>query len=152
MPKPVLAGDVEQLLRSAAELAVSWNHHHLGTEHLLLARLEAERDGDVAPVVTSAAGTMAGVETTVRVAVPPNEERQVAWEGVVWTPRVQRILGIAEGWALADAWPGGGAVTSETVLLAMLIDGGGVAVHALLEQGVDVDALIADIGAQLRAA
>ena len=53
--------------------------------------------------------------------------------GIFITHRVQRIFGIAEGIALRDER----RATAEDLLLAILEDGGGVAVHLIRESGGD---------------
>ena len=94
-----------ELLKAAAEVAAHWNHHWLGTEHILVAYLEAERKDEVKPFLTEAGLKFDAAETNVREAVPPRDEREEGTDGVIHTPRVARICGFAQGWAAASAWP-----------------------------------------------
>lgn len=101
MASAVMTPEVEAVLKSAAQIAMSWNHHWVGTEHLLLALIGARAPSSV----ITASLTYEATEAAVKEATPPLPEREVDWGGVVQTPRVRNILGIAEGWALAATWP-----------------------------------------------
>lgn len=90
------------LLKAAAKVAAGWNHHWVGTEHILVAYLEAERKDEVNPFLTDAGLKFDAAETYVKEAVPPRDEREEGKDGVIHTPRVARICGFAEGWAAAS--------------------------------------------------
>ena len=140
-----------ELLDEAAKVADGWNHHWLGSEHLLVAYLEAERQAKVRPFLTDAKLDPATAEAYVTDAVPPQAEREDG-KGVVRTPRVDTISGFAHGWAAANSWPDAPTVTGEHLLLALLIDGDGVGAQAVRQQEVNVDNLIITIGNWLNTA
>ncbi len=110
----------DELLKAAARVAADWNHHWLGTEHVLVAYLEAERANEVKPFLTDAGLRFDAAETNVKEAVPPRDEREEGNSGLIHTPRIARICGFAQGWAAASAWPDPPTVTAEHVMLAML--------------------------------
>lgn len=138
-----------ELLKAAAKVAADWNHHWLGTEHILVAYLEAERKDEVKPFLTDAGLKFDAAETNVREAVPPRDEREEGKDGVIDTPRVARICGFAQGWAAASAWPDPPTVTAEHVMLAMLVDGDGVGAQAIRKEGLNVENVIIHMGNRL---
>ena len=150
MLRAEMADDARYVLDAAARLAVSWNHHWVGTEHVLVACLEAEREG-LAPATLTAAGlSYEAVEAAVKDAVAPTAEREVPWGGAVYTPRLQKILGIAEGWALSESWPTKATIRFSTMVFALLVEGDGVAAQVVAQQGLDVDAAVVELGWKLK--
>jgi len=139
----------DELLKAAGRVAADWNHHWLGTEHVLVAYLEAERADEVKPFLTDAGLKFDAAETNVKEAVPPRDEREEGKDGLIHTPRVARICGFAQGWAAASAWPDPPTVTAEHVMLAMLVDGGGVGAQVIRKEGVNVENVIIHIGNRL---
>lgn len=136
----------DELLEAAAKVADGWNHHWLGSEHLLVAYLEAERQAKVRPFLADAKLSIDAAESFVREAVPPRDEREEGRDGVVSTSRIDTLSGFAHGWAAANSWPDRPTVTAEHVLLALLIDGDGVGFQAIRAQEVNVENLIITIG------
>lgn len=141
---------VDAVRRRAAHRAEAWRHHWLGTEHLLLGFLDAEGEDRAAPLLLAAGLSIKVAEAAVLALVPPRLEREPAWDGVLDTPRVQRICGVAEGWARADRWPAPAEVGLDHLLLALLLDGDGVAAQVVIGAGLDVTALTADLAGRLR--
>lgn len=135
----------DELLEAAAKVADGWNHHWLGTEHLLVAYLDAERQAKVRPFLADAKLSIDAAEAFVREAVPPRDEREEGRD-VVSTPRIDTLSGFAHGWAAANSWPDSPTVTAEHVLLALLINGDGVGAQAIRAQEVNVENLIITIG------
>ena len=56
----------DELLRAAGRVAANWNHHWLGTEHVLVAYLEAERADEVKPFLTEAGLKFDAAETNLK--------------------------------------------------------------------------------------
>jgi ATP-dependent Clp protease ATP-binding subunit ClpC len=150
MSQMILAEDAQGVLTAAARIADSWNHHWIGTEHLLLACAEAERDGRAVPRLAAAGLTFEVVDAGVRRSVPPKPERDVTWGGVVQTPRVQAIMGIAQGWSLAGTWPATARVDLLTLLFALLYEGEGVAAHVVVQAGLDLPGVVRSLGDDTR--
>lgn len=142
----------DELLVAAARVADGWNHHWLGTEHLLVAYLEAERQAEVRPFLGDARLDADAAEAQVKEAVPPRPQREEGKDGVLHTPRVATICGFAHGWAAANSWPDLPTVTGEHLLLALLIDGDGVGAQAIRQQEVNVENLIITLGNSLTTA
>ncbi|MDQ6779740.1 MAG: hypothetical protein M3Z37_01115 [Candidatus Eremiobacteraeota bacterium] len=107
------------------------SHYYLGTEHLLLAMAIAPPP-DVADYFRSAGIEAWQVKRALRNTLDQPSERN--WEGIIVTPRVQRITAMAcEGKKQALVQP-------IDVLNAILADGGGVAARvwrSLLPQTAD---------------
>ncbi len=82
-----------RVLRVAEQECRNHSHYYVGAEHLLVALLE-ERD----PATLAALGTdridAAEVHAEVRRALGTGEDR--LWEGILITPRVRRIIALAE--------------------------------------------------------
>ncbi len=112
------------------------------TEHVLVACAKAERDGHIVPRLAAAGLTFEAAEAAVKRAVPPNAEREVPWGGVVHTPRLQKIMGIAEGWCLAGTWPGPATVDLPRLVFALLYEGEGVAAQVAVQAGLDLPAVV----------
>ena len=139
----------DELLEAAGKVATEWNHHWLGTEHLLVAYLEAERQAKVKPFLTDAGLKFDAAEANVRESVPPRDEREEGKDGYVTTPRIETIRGFAHGWAAAASWPDKPTVTAEHLLLGLLVDGQGVGAQAIRKEGVNVDNVIIHLGNRL---
>jgi ATP-dependent Clp protease ATP-binding subunit ClpC len=140
----------EELLEAAGKVATEWNHHWLGTEHVLVAYLEAERQAKVKPFLTDAGLKFDAAEANVRESVPPRDEREAgAHDGYVSTPRIQKIRGFAHGVAFVAAWPDTPAVTAEHLMLGLLVDGQGVGAEAIRKEGVNIDNVIIHMGNRL---
>ena len=99
------------------------SHYYLGTEHLLLAMAIAPPP-DVAAYFASKGVEPWRVKRALREAVAPADEHP--WEGIIVTPRVQRVLTLA-----LNAKTEGDVVQPIDVLQAILADGGGVAARVM---------------------
>jgi DNA-binding transcriptional MerR regulator len=121
--------DAYRVINTAAAEAKRYRHNWLGTEHLLLALLRL-RDPGIRALFASE-----GLDLRkIRKSFASFDFGPVSGEnGVFITHRVQRVFGIAEGFVLRD----GGTATAEHLFLAILKDGGGVAVHLIRECGGD---------------
>lgn len=97
------------------------SHYYLGTEHLLLAMVIAP-PSDVAAYFKQAAIEPWQVKRALRAAMDPASEHP--WEGVIVTPRTQRIFEMATAAAPHSVEP-------LHLLAAILADGGGVAARVL---------------------
>lgn len=117
------------MIRTAADEAKRYRHNWLGTEHLLLG-LVGDRDEPAGKLLAST-----GVEITrIRREFESFDFGPTTDEpGIFITHRVQRVFGIAEGLAYRDHR----RATTHDLLLAILEDGGGVAVHLIRSCGGD---------------
>ena len=139
----------DELLEAARQVALAWNHHWLGTEHLLVAYLEAERQDKVKPFLTDAGLKHDAAVAGIQEAVPPASEPEQGKAGTIHTPRVHGICGFARGWAAAASWPDPPTVNAEHVMLAVLVDGEGVGAQAIKRAGVNVDNVVIHMGNRL---
>jgi ATP-dependent Clp protease ATP-binding subunit ClpA len=97
------------------------SHYYLGTEHLLMAMAIAPPQ-DVAAYFTSIGIEPWQVKRALRDAMDPASDH--TWEGIIVTPRVQRIFNMA---LTANAE----LVQPMDLLQAIIADGGGVAARVL---------------------
>ena len=97
------------------------SHYYLGTEHLLMAMAIAPPH-DVAAYFTSVGVEPWRVKRALRDAMDPAADHP--WEGIIVTPRVQRIFNMA---LTANAE----LVQPMDLLQAIVADGGGVAARVL---------------------
>ncbi|MDQ2663398.1 MAG: hypothetical protein M3Y18_05105 [Candidatus Eremiobacteraeota bacterium] len=92
------------MLRAAEQECRNHNHYYVGAEHLLLALL-AEHDPGVLEHLRVDGIEMHEVYSEVRRALGTGEDR--VWEGILVTPRVRKIVALAETSAGdADVEPG----------------------------------------------
>lgn len=99
------------------------NHYYLGTEHLLLAMAIAPPP-DIAEFFAAKGVEPWLVKRALRGAMSPADEHP--WEGVIVTPRVQRILALA-----LSAKAHNEVVQPIDLLTAIIADGGGVAARVI---------------------
>ncbi len=99
------------------------SHYYLGTEHLLLAMAIAP-PSDVGAHFTELGLEPWQVKRALRAAMTPSDEHP--WDGIILTPRVQRILTMA----LSSKAPPE-TVQPLDILSAIIADGGGVAARVL---------------------
>jgi ATP-dependent Clp protease ATP-binding subunit ClpC len=120
----------QHVLALAREEALSFNHHYIGTEHLLLGLLREQgslaalalEKLDVTPDLVRAA-----VEETIGRGDQPVEEE------IDYVPRVRKVLSLA----LKEAeQQGSGYVRTEHILLGMVRESGGVGANILDKFGV----------------
>lgn len=82
-----------RVLRVAEQECRNHSHYYVGAEHLLVALLE-ERDPATLHALDAAGIDVPEVHAEVRRALGTGEER--LWEGILITPRVRRIIALAE--------------------------------------------------------
>lgn len=118
-----------RVIGNGAHEAKRYRHNWLGTEHLLLGLCQ-RRQRQIRKLFVSA-----GVDVTrIRKEFESFNFGSTSDEpGIFITHRVQRVFGIAEGLALRDQR----RATADDLLLAILEDGGGVAVHLIRSCGGD---------------
>jgi ATP-dependent Clp protease ATP-binding subunit ClpA len=124
----------KKVLTLAQEEAARAHHSYIGTEHLLLGLLREEEG--VARIVLTALG----VETErAREAIQAKlgSQPQVEIQQIIPTSRVKRVIEIAFETARQMGNP---FVGTEHLLLALLIEGEGLAAHVLKDMGVTLDA------------
>lgn len=111
-----------RILRAAEQECRNHNHYYVGAEHLLLALLD-ERDADVMRALHDEGIDFAEAHARTRRALGTGEDR--LWEGILLTPRVRRIIGLAESSA------GGAEVAPLHLFLALRAEGGSLAAEVL---------------------
>jgi ATP-dependent Clp protease ATP-binding subunit ClpA len=118
------------VLSLAREEALSFNHHYIGTEHLLLGLLREQ--GGVAALALQKLGVKLD---TVRVAVEKKIGRgeHPAEEEIDYVPRARNVLSLALDEAERQ---GSGYVRTEHILLGIVRDGGGIGADILDTLGV----------------
>lgn len=125
----------------AADEAKKYHHGWLGTEHLLLAFAQSDSPA-VQKVFTSEGLEIGDIRKAFEKVLAGSETSD---DGISTTPRVQRVMGIAEGIALRDDR----RATSEDLLLAILEDGGGLAVGLIRSCGGDAARIAATLREKL---
>jgi DNA-binding transcriptional MerR regulator len=121
--------DGHRVISMAADEAKRYHHGWLGTEHLLLAFAQLDCPA-VRTIFTSERLEIDDVRRAFEKVLAGSETSD---DSVSTTPRVQRVMGIAEGIALRDER----RATPEDLLLAILEDGEGLAVGLIRECGGD---------------
>ncbi|HKU66569.1 MAG TPA: Clp protease N-terminal domain-containing protein [Candidatus Baltobacteraceae bacterium] len=110
------------MLRAAEQECRNHNHYYVGVEHLLVALLE-EQDNAVSERLRAEHMDPSEVHAEVRRALGTGEDRM--WEGILVTPRVRKIV------ALAEERAGDRAVDPGDLLDAILAEGGSLAAEIL---------------------
>jgi ATP-dependent Clp protease ATP-binding subunit ClpA len=82
-----------RVLRVAEQECRNHSHYYVGAEHLLVALLE-ERDPETLRALDAGGIDVPSVHAEVRRALGTGEER--LWEGILITPRVRRIVALAQ--------------------------------------------------------
>jgi ATP-dependent Clp protease ATP-binding subunit ClpA len=82
-----------RVLRVAEQECRNHSHYYVGAEHLLVALLE-ERDPATLQALDAAGIDVPEVHAEVRRALGTGEDR--LWEGILITPRLRRIIELAE--------------------------------------------------------
>jgi ATP-dependent Clp protease ATP-binding subunit ClpA len=82
-----------RVLRIAEQECRNHSHYYVGAEHLLVALLE-ERDSSVLRALDADGIDVPEVHAQVRRALGTGEDR--LWEGILITPRLRRIVTLAE--------------------------------------------------------
>ncbi|GAC1653307.1 MAG: hypothetical protein NVS9B12_03270 [Vulcanimicrobiaceae bacterium] len=110
------------MLRAAEQECRNHNHYYVGAEHMLVALLD-EHDPDILASLSSQSIDPSDVHGAVRRALGPGVERM--WEGVLVTPRVRKIVSLAEMSA------GEREIEPIDLFEAIRMEGGGLAAEIL---------------------
>jgi ATP-dependent Clp protease ATP-binding subunit ClpA len=122
-------GDAKKVLTLAQEEAERSHHSYIGTEHLLLALIR-EGEGVAARALAALGVDIGRVRETIQSVLGRSE--RVVIQTIIPTSRVKTVIEIA----FEEARRGGVAyVGTEHILVAMLIEGDGVAAHVLEDLG-----------------
>ena len=111
-----------RVLRAAEQECRNHNHYYVGVEHLLVALLE-EQDSEVFERLAAEQIDPAEVHAEVRRALGTGEDRM--WEGILVTPRVRKIVSLAEEQA------GDRAVEPVDLFESIMAEGGSLAAEIL---------------------
>jgi ATP-dependent Clp protease ATP-binding subunit ClpA len=120
----------QAVLSLAREEALSFNHHYMGTEHLLLGLLR-EQKGIAALALEKLGVTLEGVRAAVEKKIGRGEAP--AQEDIDYVPRARKTLSLALDEAERQ---GSGYVRTEHLLLGLVREGGGVGADILDTLGV----------------
>lgn len=123
-------GHAQHVLSLAHEEALSFNHHYIGTEHLLLGLLR-EQEGLAALALEKLGIALDPVRAAVEEKIGRGE--QPVQEEIDYVPRVRKVLSLALNEAERQ---GSGYVRTEHILLGIVRDGGGIAADILDTFGV----------------
>ena len=111
-----------RVLRVAEQECRNHNHYYVGAEHLLFALLE-ERDPAILRALDADGIDAREVHAEVRRALGTGEER--VWEGILVTPRLRKIVALAEEAAGPDD------VQPAHLFDALRVEGGSLAAEIL---------------------
>ena len=111
-----------RVLRAAEQECRNHNHYYVGVEHLLVALLE-EQDSDVLERLAAEQIDGGEAHAEARRALGTGEDR--LWEGILVTPRVRKIVSLAEEQA------GERAVEPADLFDAIMAEGGSLAAEIL---------------------
>ncbi|GAC1411828.1 MAG: hypothetical protein NVSMB64_21830 [Candidatus Velthaea sp.] len=111
-----------RVLRAAEQECRNHNHYYVGAEHMLYALLE-EHDAAIDGLLREEQIVASNVHADVKRALGTGEDRM--WEGILVTPRVRKIVKIAENRA------GEGDVRPIDLFEAIRTEGGGMAAEIL---------------------
>jgi hypothetical protein len=123
----------KHVLTLAQEEAERAHHSYIGTEHLLLALIR-EGDGLAGRALKNLGLEIRGVRTTIQSVLGRNE--RIVVQRIIPTSRVKKVIEIAfdEAARAGDEFVGTGHL-----LLALLIEGEGIAAHVLKDLGATID-------------
>jgi len=110
------------VLRAAEQECRNHNHYYVGAEHMLCALLE-EHDANIIARLRRDAIEPADVHADVRRALGTGEDRM--WEGILVTPRVRKIV------VLAEQRAGDAEIEPIDLFEAIREEGGGLAAEIL---------------------
>lgn len=120
----------QHVLTLAREEAQSFNHHYIGTEHILLGLLREQR-GLAAQVLS-----LLGIELDATRAIIEQQMgrgKEASSEEIDYVPRVRKVLSLAMDEAERQ---GAVLVRTEHILFGIVREGGGVAANVLDHFGV----------------
>jgi ATP-dependent Clp protease ATP-binding subunit ClpA len=112
-----------RVLRAAEQECRNHDHYYVGVEHILFALLD-EHDPAIEEQLVAANASLAGIHAEVKRALGTGEGR--TWEGILLTPRVRKII------ALAEARADGRDLEPIDLFEAIRTEGGGLAAAILL--------------------
>jgi ATP-dependent Clp protease ATP-binding subunit ClpA len=115
-----------RVLRAAEQECRNHNHYYVGAEHLMVALLE-ERDPQILQDLDEDGIDSRELHADVRRHLVAGEER--LWEGILVTPRVRKIIGLAESYA------GDASIEPAHLLAALRAEGGSLAAEILRRSG-----------------
>ncbi|MEO6914216.1 MAG: Clp protease N-terminal domain-containing protein [Candidatus Baltobacteraceae bacterium] len=115
-----------RVLRAAEQECRNHNHYYVGAEHVLVALLE-ERDPAVLACLRERRVDFGEIHGEVRRSLGTGEERM--WEGILVTPRVRKIVALAEDQAI------GREVEPVDLFEALSAEGGSLAAEILRRLG-----------------
>ena len=124
----------QQVLAHARREADRFNHHYIGTEHLLLGLLKLGK-GVAVTILENLGVELNAVRQQVEQQIGRGTEPQ-AEGNIPYTPRVRKVLALAnrEAQELNHTYVG-----TEHLLLGLIRDGDGVAGQILRHFGVDLE-------------
>ena len=124
----------QQVLAHARREADRFNHHYIGTEHLLLGLLKLGK-GVAVTILENLGVELTAVRRQVEEQIGRGTEPQ-AEGNIPYTPRVRKVLAMAnrEAQELNHTYVG-----TEHLLLGLIRDGDGVAGQILRHFGVDLE-------------
>jgi ATP-dependent Clp protease ATP-binding subunit ClpC len=120
----------QHVLMLAREEAQSFNHHYIGTEHLLLGLLR-EQEGLAALALTKLGVALDPVRAAVEEKIGRGD--QPVEEEIDYVPRARKVLSLALDEAERQ---GSSYVRTEHILLGMVREGGGIGADILDTFGV----------------
>jgi DNA-binding transcriptional MerR regulator len=130
-----------RVINLAAGEAKRYDHGYIGTEHLLLALARID-DGEVRTALSASGLSIAAIRKGFEdLLTGPLAAASRSDDGIFINPRVNRIMGIAEGIAFHDRR----RATAEDLMLAMLEEGGGLAIGIIRKRGGDPERIAATL-------
>jgi ATP-dependent Clp protease ATP-binding subunit ClpA len=111
-----------RVLRAAEQECRNHNHYYVGAEHMLFALLE-EHDATVEQCLRDEFVNTSDVHSEIKRALGTGDDRM--WEGILVTPRVRKIV------ALAESRAGENEVEPIDLFEAIRTEGGGMAAEIL---------------------
>jgi ATP-dependent Clp protease ATP-binding subunit ClpA len=111
-----------RVLRAAEQECRNHNHYYVGAEHLMVALLE-EPDPEILQALDADGIDVRDVHAEVRRTLGTGDER--LWEGILVTPRVRKII------ALAEERAGDQLVEPIDLFASLRIEGGSLAAEVL---------------------
>lgn len=136
--------NVVRILKQAQTLAQAFNHHYIGTEHLLLS-LVSEQESNPAKLLQAAGASQQGVTETLARLVGRGQTPSPAEPVIV--PRAVQVLELAEEERRTLGQP---QIEADHILLGLIDEGHGMAMTILHELGVEPDQVQAKIRAAIK--
>jgi len=115
-----------RVLRVAEQECRNHNHYYVGAEHLMVALLE-EHDPQIITDLNADGIDVRELHADVRRNLGAGEDR--LWEGILVTPRVRKIISLAENYA------GEVPIEPAHLLRALRAEGGSLAAEILRRSG-----------------